>query len=580
MEDISRRSFLGAAALGGAAIIGSVAGCTPAGGSTSAASSTSGQSSALASSGGSSVDKAGGDSKASGAPDWLGEPPVINEADIVEVFDTEVLVVGAGTSGTFAACFALENGAKVIQINAYGLGNSVRTSAIGAIGSKYQIEAGVEINKEDIINDQASYALNHCDISLMRLWADHSAEMINWYGKFLEDNGFKVALEWSMPQNVRYKAWPTGHGSAMLEGGRADEGKVMEAVNKHFVNQGGTFMINTAMLCLIKENGRVVGIYARNEDEEIIRINASKGVVVATGGYLDNPDMYRALQNGLEKYLAGPRNHGTAKGDGIKACLWIGARMDKWPTTMIFDRGAIKPDYPNGQWLNGGDWIYFYFATQPFLKVAKDGKRITNESAPYDFIAHAAQEKPDGAWYQIWDTTWKEDVTRFYTYGCSTLFLREGSNHHPQGFERIETQMNEMVDNGYIVKADTIEDLARGLLVDVDNLVAEVKNYNKLYEAQYDSQFGKEPFRLSSLDAPPYFGMKIGGVPLCTLDGIVVDTQFRPLDENNNPIEGVYVIGNDSGGFYAHTYPNFAPGFNAGRIATAGMLVGKALAKK
>ena len=140
--------------------------------------------------------------------------------------------------------------------------------------------------------------------------------------------------------------------------------------------------------------------------------------------------------------------------------------------------------------------------------------------------------------------------------------------------------MNEMIESGLIIKADSLAELAKGLLLDdVDAFLAEVENYNKLYEAQYDSQFGKDPFRLSSLDTPPYYGMKIGGHSLATLDGIVVDPQYRALDENNKPIKGLYVIGNDSGRYYAHTYPKFAAGCNAGRVATAGMLVGKALAK-
>ena len=72
--------------------------------------------------------------------------------------------------------------------------------------------------------------------------------------------------------------------------------------------------------------------------------------------------------------------------------------------------------------------------------------------------------------------------------------------------------------------------------------------------------------------------MKMGGLALCTLDGIVVNEDYQAVDDDLAPIPGLYVVGNDSGCCYAHTYPNFGAGTNAGRSATAGMLVGKALA--
>jgi hypothetical protein len=291
--------------------------------------------------------------------------------------------------------------------------------------------------------------------------------------------------------------------------------------------------------------------------------------------------MYEALQGELKKSLSGYLAFGTAHGDGIKACLWAGARRDTQTTTMIFDRGVIKPETE----ISGPDTTdaaqYFTFSTQPFLKVTKSGRRITNESSPYDFVVHAAAELPGKAWYPIWDSTWKDDIQRFLTIGCSTLFSREGSNHHAPEIEGVEGQMMGMIADGYIVQADTLDDLAAGLGLDsADTFKAEVEKYNGWFEAQYDGQFGKDPFRLSTLDTPPYFGMKVGGLSLCTLDGLSVNTDYQALDQNYQPIEGLYVTGNDGGNYYANTYPNFGAGTNAGRCITAGMLVGKALAAK
>ena len=527
---------------------------------------------------------------AEASDDWLGTEPEIGDDDVVETLDCEILVIGGGQAGSPCAYFAASNGASVLWIEANENPVYMRSSAISGINTRYQQEVGVEINPEDILNDVTSYALNQCSMKLWRDWVDHSAEVVAWFGDEVEKSGQRIALEYTMPENTRYKMWPTGHGTATLDElpdnpndastASGNESLVWQEILSDFEAVGGTYRNNTRMACLIKDGDAVTGAYATNADGDYIRINASKGVVVATGGYVNNKEMYIALQHGLEKSLSGNLNFGTAHGDGIKACLWAGAHMDHFPTTMIFDRGIVKPGYDLGGVFDGGEFAFFTFATQPFLKVNCYGKRICNESSPYDYVVHASQQYPDHAWYPIWDSSWREDVQQFMTIGCSTLFSREGSNHHAPGLDSVEEQMQGYVDSGFIIQSDTLEGLAEGLGFDTDTFVAEVEKYNGWVADGYDGEFGKDAFRLSAIDEPPYYGMKMGGLALCTLDGIVINDDYQALDEAGQPIEGLYVIGNDSGCYYAHTYPNFGAGTNAGRCATAGMLVGKALAAK
>ncbi|WP_283170213.1 FAD-binding protein [Curtanaerobium respiraculi] len=103
---------------------------------------------------------------------------------------------------------------------------------------------------------------------------------------------------------------------------------------------------------------------------------------------------------------------------------------------------------------------------------------------------------------------------------------------------------------------------------------------NTNFDAQVDPDFGKEAFRLSALRAPPpfYASVKNCGLTLATIDGITVNHDLQPVMADGTVIEGVRVVGNDQGGFYAGTYPNLAAGLNAGRCATFGRMAGKALA--
>jgi fumarate reductase flavoprotein subunit len=566
MENITRRDLvIGAAAVSGAAVAGGIV--------ASAKASESADVSAASD---------------SGDGDWLGEAPEIADSDIAETVDCDVLVVGAGQSGSACASFAAAGGAKTLWIEANENGDMMRSSAISGINTSYQKEVGVEINPEDILNDVTHYALNQCNMKLWRDWVDHSAEVVEWYGGEVEKSGQRIALEYTMPPEGRYQTWPTGHGTATMDPlpdnpndpstSSGDEAAVWNVIEADFEANGGEYRNLTKLIELVKDGDKVTGAIAQKDDGTYLQINAAKGVVIATGGYVNNEEMFVARQGGLEKSLSGNLNWGTCHGDGIKACLWAGAHMDNFPTTMVFDRGVIKPDTENGQVFDQGDFQYTNFCSQPWLKVNCEGKRIMNESAPYDFIVHASMQQPDHSWYIIWDSSWREDVQEFKTIGCSTLYSREGSNHHAPGLDKVEETINDLVDGGYCIKADTVEELAEGLGIDAETFANTVETYNGYVADGYDAQYGKDPYRLSAVDEPPFYGMKVGGLPLCTLDGIVINDDYQAVDDEGKAIEGLYVIGNDSGCCYAHTYPNFGAGTNAGRCATAGMLVGKALA--
>lgn len=113
------------------------------------------------------------------------------------------------------------------------------------------------------------------------------------------------------------------------------------------------------------------------------------------------------------------------------------------------------------------------------------------------------------------------------------------------------------------MKADTLEEIADAFGINKETFLATVEQYNGFYDAQNDTQYGKEPFRLSEIRTAPFYACKLSGMALATLDGIKINTKFQALDENNAPIEGLYVIGNDSGNYYNGTYPNLAAGLNA-----------------
>lgn len=567
MEDkgISRRGFLGGAAAAGAAAALGLAGCSP---------STKSDASAPAAKEGSGIQTA----------DWLGEAPVIDEADVVETVECEVLVIGAGTAGWFAAAAAAENGAKVLLIEKGDSGDNVRSSALGAVGTKLQAAQGISIDKAALRNDFARYAQGHIDMHLLNNWIDNSGEAIDWYADLLAENGMEVQLEWATPDTF-YTHWPIAHGTNGEDYGER-EAAAAEIIANHILSfDGCDIRFGCPMKRLIQdESGRVTGAYAGLD--ETIRINASKGVVVATGGYAQNQEMYEALQPERASAIGAFDAFPSCTGDGIKALLWAGAQMDETHTSMTWNRCLLRNDQEVGHpFETMSDYAYFFVGSQPFLYVKHDGTRFMNESAPFDFAPACASKFPKGErfWHQIWDANWKQDVDRFHTYGCATLTYREGADHdaYPGMLDDwIEPEMEEFVELGFIQKADTLEELAEKLeIADKEAFLAACERYNELYDKQDDEDYGKEAFRLSELRTPPFYGAKNCGITLCTLDGIRVNDDLQPYDGNGKAIEGVYVVGNDQGGFYSYMYPNTIVGVNAGRSATMGRMAGRALAQ-
>lgn len=515
--------------------------------------------------------------------DWLGKAPEIAEKDIAKTVDTDILVVGCGTGGMFAVAAAAEEGAKVIGIDRFVTGTGIRDD-LAAIDSRYQKKQGTKIDKFEYIRAMTTYAAGHLKQDLVKLWADESAEAINWYGDRLAERGVELWHESGDSVDPAYHHhFPTGH-SPRWRTSDDGTGKPLNG-NKilfdYATKKGARFDYNTRMIKLEKKDGRVTGCIAVDGDGKYVRYNAKKGVVVATGGYALNYKMLEALQPHTLRVIGRNRSMPGAHGDGIKACLWVGAKMDETHASMKFDRCALRPDQPNGpKTAQSGDVGMFWMASQPWLKVNADGKRFINESGTYEAILHADEYNKGHCHYTIFDSNWVKYAQQFKMHGCSRLYPFENGadpNIPWQVFQ--EKYFPVLLEKGFLMKADMIEELAEKLHLPVEAFKATVERYNGFVKNGNDLDYGKEPFRLTPVNQGPFYGAKNTGDILCTMDGIVIDTNMNAIDTEGNAIPGLYVIGNDSGAYFANTYPNLSTGMACGRTVTFGRHVGKYLAK-
>lgn len=557
---LSRRSFLGLGALAtaGMATVG-LAGCSP----------QQKTADAIA-------------AESSGVADWLGAPEDVAASDIIETVEADVVVVGGGNAGLFAAAAAAEEGVRVVLLEKTPQVGANCREWIGALGSSMQQEKGVEIDKNEVVEQLCFYASHRCDQRLIRLWADRSGETVDWLDAVVreQDPNAYVFLETDIgtEDHGAYKTFAMQHNVQNND----EKLKSLDFVAKKVDELGVDVRVSTTMKQLEREDdgtGRVSGVLAKSK-EGYVRVNASKGVIIATGGYCSNLDMMTAKNKMAVDHCTALEAPGESNnGDGIRAALWAGAAMDEQPTAMVFDRGGV-PAGAKGGCAYTQPGIMTHIGSQPFLKVNKDGKRFCNESVPYDFIYAAGSLERDSVYCEIWDANWVQQVEQFHTLACSRI-IPSPTGGRVQIFNvEAETGMMEetLIPAGVVVESDTLQGLAEKLQIPADAFVESVKRYNELCTKGVDEDFGKESYRMLPLDMPPFRAATIGGQLLCTLDGLRVNTDLQVLDVNHDPIPGLYAAGNDSGGFFANNYPELLPGIACGRTITFGRLVGKTAA--
>ena len=115
------------------------------------------------------------------------------------------------------------------------------------------------------------------------------------------------------------------------------------------------------------------------------------------------------------------------------------------------------------------------------------------------------------------------------------------------------------------------------------NFLATIERYNELAQKGKDEDFGKDPRLMHPIEKPPYYGFYArndrGSFALVTLSGLVIDKNQNVLDENDEPIPGLYATGNSSGGRYAMQYNTPIAGNSIGIAMTLGRIVGKHIAE-
>ncbi len=533
---LSRREFLKGAGISVAAIAGSsvLSGCKP---KTAPA-----------------EDAAADGAVESGAASYSFETPPdpIAKKDIKDTKSADVVVLGAGISGLCAAYAAAEKGASVIVLEKretftfHGMDN-------GVIGDRLHKAEGLDVPKDQAMADIMRFGGYRQNPRVVSLWANESGRVMDRLLDMADEAGFTYIVDNDVKEHFPYKEFATS-----IQFQPARQATLVPMLEGNVRGMGVEILYDTPARQLLRgDDGKVTGVVAETEDG-YLQVDASKGVIICTGGYGSNQEMLAKYAPRATKIVNNQYAEQSNTGDGILMGMWVGGAKQESSCPMLWD-GHIP----------GIGGMHMTLARQPWLYVNVLGERYANEDAPFGYTANQDIMQPTSMKWAVWDAKWETDVHQLHGTVCEAM--------RPPFWT--EDSYQDYMDRGVIVEADTLEELAEVMEVPVDALMATVARYNELYEMGEDVDFGKDPAKLTSIVEGPFGAAKVGAGILVTVDGLRINTDLQVLDTEGQPIPGLYAAGNASGDFFAQDYPIDLHGLSHGRALTFGWLAGEKAAE-
>lgn len=310
-------------------------------------------------------------------------------------------------------------------------------------------------------------------------------------------------------------------------------------------------MYETPAIALIQDadTKEVYGVTAQNKDGSTFNVRANKGVVLACGGYENNLEMQRDFHGMDIVYTAGTPGN---TGDGIKMLMEAGAKI--WHMKNFTQSGGIwigvkVPDYESTFERN------FFYKNGGWLEVDATGNRFYNESKKWHKQHMKINENGhwiDMATYRALPIHWICDQKTFENDTVVTTWMAWPVS--PLNYEWSADNSVEL-EKGWIIKADTIEELAEKIGRDPATLRATVDRYNEMCAKGVDEDFGRDIETMAPIEEGPFYSVELTPCVVATTGGAVRNPKSQVLDWNENVIPHLYTAG-ELGSYVSNLYQN------------------------
>jgi succinate dehydrogenase/fumarate reductase flavoprotein subunit len=488
----------------------------------------------------------------------------IPEGNIKKTVNVDVLVIGCGISGTIAALSAKEQGAGEVQIIEKNRIPAARGGHITAFDSDVQRALKIkQPNYRQIIREWVRWAQGRVNEDLLWLFARTSGHAFNWTANILKPKGIRAGLWNQYYKGPDYTEYPVTHMfediATKIRGNEA----AVKALAEICQEKGITINFNTPSVKLERADngkGRVTSVIA-GRGSNLTRFIVSKGVIIASGDYASDramTDRWCPIVRLADAQIYFPNKCNT--GDLHKQAFQIGGVMQKAePHAAVIHLEAGATSYG-------------------FLHVNALGKRFKNEDVNTQSKSCSKLFEPKGgvAW-TIYDADGLKQVKEQLDKGISGgLFYGQMSRLDNEKYDLAEEEalLKTNIEQGKVVFADTLEELAQKMDVPADELKKTVARYNELAKKGNDIDYGKRKELLRQILKPPFYAGKLAATVLSMSGGLRTNPRLQVLDKDDQPIEGLFVTGSAAGDFFAADYPTICAGIGHGRCVTMSYLSG------
>ncbi|MGP9783374.1 FAD-dependent tricarballylate dehydrogenase TcuA [Glutamicibacter sp. AOP12-B1-11] len=464
----------------------------------------------------------------------------------------DVIVVGGGNAAFTAAHAAVTRGRKVLLLekapkDQFG-GNSYYTAGATRIAhngledlqdfiefdERHQLSEVPPYTAEDYAGDMAKVTEGRNDKELTEVLVTEAAPGLRW----LKSLGLKYRLMYER------QAYSREDGTFLFWGGlhvgNVDGGEGLMKDHLAVAEKLGTEVrFEQDVFALIVEDGTVKGVKVRQSDGSVQELRA-ESVVLGAGGFEANPELRKEhLGEGWEnaKVRGTPYNYGAM----IQAGLEIGiAKGGDWSTCHSVQWDAFTAQNESNRELTNRLTRQSY----PLgIIVNNRGERFLDEGADFRNLTYAKYgreilKQPDSVAYQIFD-----------------------ANLRPM----LRSEEYEMPGISEVV-ADTIEELAAKINVDPASLTKTITEFNGAIDTSIpfdpnvlDGRASKVSPVKSNWATPlatgPFYAYPVTCGITFTFGGLKGDTEGRALNEEGQPVPGLFVCGEMLGGLFSANYP-------------------------
>jgi succinate dehydrogenase/fumarate reductase flavoprotein subunit len=335
---------------------------------------------------------------------------------------------------------------------------------------------------------------------------------------------------------------------------------------KSSIDAGVTLWSSTPMLQLETQSGEVLGAIIE-KDGQPLRVMATRGVILASGGFSANPDFRRQFIPFPDEHVSMVCNGNT--GVAISNALAIGAGFDGDNISNAGWLVVSKLQQADGS-VRKFPHLFLDRGKPGCIAVNLEGKRFGNESTTN--LVEPMHNSGSVPAYLLCDHRF---IKR---YGLG--FVRPG------GFG-----LKKMLKAGYVLKSDSLKQLAGITGIDAKNLQSTVERFNQYAEKGVDDDFArgsdKDDFTMGDMShtpnpclgpvaTPPFYAVKIFPGDSTTTVGLKVDAKARVIGTGGEPIPGLHAVGLDMNSLWRGKAPSH--GGNNTLSLTFGYIAGNTVA--